>query len=190
MLYTYEMVEYFTQAIVLDKEDFNETDSVVYFYTEELGRVTAKAKGLKKPLSKLNAHLETLNFAEVRFVSGKNGNFQLVDALSFDYDLRKKIKKSPAETVKFLKMARFVKEMTFDLQKDLHLWHALRKVTGADVEEKIIYRLLLKILGFDPKAAVCSLCHNPNPAVFYMKDHVFLCEKCSLKVAQNEVVLI
>jgi len=188
------MVEYFTQAIVLDKEDLNETDSLVYFYTEELGRVTARARGLKKLLSKSNAHLEPLNLVEVRFIAGRNGRLQLVDALSFNYatyhTLKEKIKSSPEELFKLLKVLQFIKEMTFDFHKDLHLWHALNKVINLKTEEKVIYQLFLKILGFDPKYAVCGICHNNNPVRFYIKEHIFLCGNCASKGGENEVIFI
>lgn len=188
------MVEYFTQAIVLGREDLNETDSLVYFYTEELGKVTAKARGLKKPLSKSNPHLRPLNFVEARFVAGRNGNYQLIDALPVNYTSGYSEEKdknlSFEDSIKLLKAAEFVKEMTFDFQQDLHLWHGLKKAITSNLEEKVIYRLLLKILGFDLEHASCVVCHSLDLAVFHKKDHVFLCGEHSLRAGENEVILV
>lgn len=159
------MIEYSTKAFVLDSENVNEFDKLVYLYTEELGKVVARAKSARKITSKLAAYLEPLNFIRVRLIE-KNG-FQIVDALNFD-----KITALPQN----LAISRFIKEMTAEIQPDKKLWQFIRCLT----RENFSYRPLLKILGFDPDFASCQIC-NRRPAVyFYKNDQIFFCKQCSL----------
>jgi len=87
--------EFFTEAIVLDREELGEFDSRIFLYTKILGKVAARAQSARKITSKLSAHIEPLNLVNARLVYGKN--FQLVDALRFQ-----KLGKD------FLKILRFV----------------------------------------------------------------------------------
>lgn len=180
------MIEYYTDAIVLDKEELNENDSLIHLYTEKLGKVVAKAKGLKRILSKSSAHLEPLNFVKIRLVSGKNGYFQVVDALPYNEEVKIKIKSSPENLMKFLHLVGFIKEMTCELQHDLFLWQVIKKIMEADIGEKEAKCLILKALGFDPKFAQCENCANKDIKYFDKKSYIFLCQPCaSLAIKAN-----
>ena len=63
-------------------EHFTEADSLITFYTKDFGKVGAKAKGAKRIVSKLSAHLEPLNFVLVRLIEGRG--FQIADALTIN----------------------------------------------------------------------------------------------------------
>lgn len=58
-------------AIVLRKREIGETDRLYTFYTRELGKVQAKAIGVRKPTAKLAAALETLTLSDVTVVRGR-----------------------------------------------------------------------------------------------------------------------
>jgi DNA repair protein RecO (recombination protein O) len=58
-------------AIVLRKREIGETDRLYTFYTKELGKVQAKAIGVRKSQAKLAAALETLTLSDVTIVRGK-----------------------------------------------------------------------------------------------------------------------
>ena len=57
-------------------------------------------------------------------------------------------------------------------------------------DEIIIYRGLLKILGFDPKFADCAVCEFKEIVFFFKDDHCFLCKKCAFKAPRDELILI
>lgn len=177
------MTEHYIEAIVLDNEIVGELDGLITLYTKELGKVVAKAKSARKITSKLNGHFQPLNFINCRLIE-KRG-IQAVDALTFDI--------SASRTEKFINVAQFIKDMTFDFHQDLRLWQAIKKIFSADLvnlEEKVIYRGLLKILGFDPEHAACVMCHNNQIKYFIKHDHSFLCEKCAGKSIKNDLLLI
>ncbi len=174
------MKEYFTKALVLDQENAGEADRRVFLYTEELGKVAARAKSARKITSKLAGHLEPMTFSDVRIIE-KNG-LQIVDALSF-----KKIKKSEVN----LKFLRFIKEMTFEFQPDRHLWIIIKKIFHrGEKSDSVPYGEILKIMGFDPKFATCQICQSRHVNYFFETEQIFLCKRCSSKVPQNEIVLI
>jgi len=174
------MIEYITNALVLDYEDWGEFDKSVYFFTKDLGKIKAKAKSARKITSKLSGHLQPLNFIKVRFVE-KNG-LQITDALTLD-------RVKPSEIA--LAVLDFIKEMTYEFQPDKNLWTLIKK-TFQDIKNnrKISFRPLLEALGFAPKFAQCAVCENKKVAYFSKTEQVFLCEKCALKVDKNELVLV
>jgi len=62
-----------TKAIILGHRDFLESDKLVTFYSEELGKIRVIAKGARKIKSKFTGHLETLSSADVTlYQSPKN----------------------------------------------------------------------------------------------------------------------
>jgi DNA repair protein RecO (recombination protein O) len=173
------MQEYFTKALMLGQENFGDSDRKIYMFTEDLGKVSAKAKSARKIISKLAGHLEPLSFSDVRLL--EKGNFQVADALSF--------KKAPKnkENAEFLN---FIKEMTFELQPDRRLWTEIKKILFRKESEKIPYGEILKIMGFDPRFARCFVCQNKSVVAFSKTEQDFLCKAHALKVPRNEITLI
>ena len=62
------MKEYFTEAFILDIQEKGEFDSLITLYTRDFGKIMAKAKSIKKIVSKSAGHLQPLNFANVRLI--------------------------------------------------------------------------------------------------------------------------
>lgn len=180
------MIEYFTEAIVLGKKEIGDFDGLIFLYTKDLGMVAAKAQGIRKITSKLAGHLEPLNFVRARLIE-KNG-FRIADALATKQ--RKQTRASIENFSKLLNLLQFIKETAFELQPDPYFWREIRKVLISDFDEKITYRNLLKILGFDTKFASCHNCGSKAVDCFYKTDQIFFCKKCSGKIPQNEVILI
>lgn len=184
------MTEYYTEAFVLDKEDFREHDGMVRLYTEELGKVSARARGLKKILSKSSAHLEPLSFVRVRLMQKKTGYFQVIDVLPH-HEVSVRGKKRVARQCKILySMAEFVDRMTRDMHPDLYLWHMIKQLAEVDVDEATMHRFLLKAFGFDPQHAVCGVCTHASVSCFLHDDHGFYCASCASKVGKNAVSLL
>lgn len=58
-------------AIVLGKREVGETDRIYTFYTREMGKVRAKAIGVRKPAAKLAGQLETLSLVGFTLVRNR-----------------------------------------------------------------------------------------------------------------------
>ena len=155
--------EYFTEAIVLDKEPVGEADLYVYLYTQELGRITARAISARKITSKLAAHLEPLNVIQARLI--QKNRFHLADALRHD---------SLPRTTSMLSVLKLTKDLTGEGQPDSALWEILKsgQATGASV---------LGALGFDGQYATCENCGNERPSHFVFGRLEYLCLSCFSK---------
>ncbi|MFC1901284.1 DNA repair protein RecO [Chloroflexota bacterium] len=63
---------YQTEAVIIKKTKLGEADSILTFYTPDLGKIQGFAKSLRKPKSKMAGHLELLTHSLVSFARGKN----------------------------------------------------------------------------------------------------------------------
>ena len=184
------MTEHYTEAFVLDKSDFREHDGMVRLYTEELGKISARARGLKKILSKSSAHLEPFNFVRVRIMHMKSGYFQIIDVLPHcEVSVRDK-KKSTRHCGVLLAMAEFIDRMTRELHPDQYLWHMIKRLAEVEVDKATMHRFLLKAFGFDPQYATCNACACASVAHFLHDDHGFYCAECASKTGANTVSLV
>ena len=61
-----------TEGVVLRRKNFGEADRIVTFYTRDYGKVTALAKGVRRPRSKKAGHIELGNWCKVFVARGKN----------------------------------------------------------------------------------------------------------------------
>lgn len=66
------MPTYNTNAIVLHRLNFGETDRIVTLYTRERGKLGAVAKGARKPVSRLAGATEVLTYGRFHLATGKN----------------------------------------------------------------------------------------------------------------------
>lgn len=162
------MTEYCTEAIILDIEDYGESDYKIHCYTKELGCISAKAKSARKITSKLAGHLQPLTYAHIRIVE-KTGHWQVVDAVTLQ-----KIKRS-LHKLAFLHV---VKELAMESEKDAHIWGILMHSIVQERKEPISYKPLLTALGFGIEFAECARCEARSVVWFSKKEHIFLCKKC------------
>ncbi|MBW6408500.1 DNA repair protein RecO [Clostridium weizhouense] len=61
-----------SKAVIIKSQDFKENDKLVWLYTEELGKITAIAKGAKRSRSKLLSITLPLCYGEYMLYKGKN----------------------------------------------------------------------------------------------------------------------
>lgn len=171
------MSEYYTEALVLDVEEAGDSDAFIHLYTQKLGKIKAKAVGIKKTTSKLAGHFQPLNFVNARLVDG--GKFLLVDGLS-----SKKIKSAAA-----LAAAHLVKNVAAELQPDPVAWNFIKAVFLSEDEEKLInFRMILKAFGFEPQSDKCNFCRLNPISAFSLVDAQFICGICTKDLNLQEKV--
>lgn len=83
-----------TEAVVLKKRDLLNKDVLISLFTEDLGRLTVFAKGVKKITSRRSPHLQTGNLVNV-LISRKNDHYYLQESqlISGFSELKKEEKK-------------------------------------------------------------------------------------------------
>ena len=85
------MIRHFkTEAIVLRKKDLLNKDVLINFFTEDLGRLSVLAKGVKKITSRRSPHLQTGNLINI-LISHKSDRYYLQESqlISGFYELKK-----------------------------------------------------------------------------------------------------
>jgi DNA repair protein RecO (recombination protein O) len=68
-----------TEAVVLKKKDLLNKDVLISLFTQDLGRLTVFAKGVKKITSRRSPHLQTGNLISI-FISNKNDHYYLQES--------------------------------------------------------------------------------------------------------------
>lgn len=61
-----------TDGVILKRKNFGEADRIVTIYTRDHGKISAIAKGVRRPRSKKAGHLELGNWCKVFIAKGKN----------------------------------------------------------------------------------------------------------------------
>ena len=80
-------------GIILKRHPFGEADELLTIYTREFGKIRAKAVSVRKPLSKLSGHLQSLNEIEFETAGTKIPILISVRALSVNTYLRQNLRK-------------------------------------------------------------------------------------------------
>jgi recombinational DNA repair protein (RecF pathway) len=162
------MEEYVSNAIVLKKDQSGEFDARYALFTERFGKVSGKTTSSRKITSKLAGHLEPGMLAKVRFV--EKGGAQIVDALKIS-----RLEIAPRDLLA-------LNSLLPEMQAEEELWAEL-------VRHPFSWSTVLKILGWDPEGAVCSVCHRPATS-FFIPQQDFFCDACVSRLRPNEVSLI
>jgi DNA repair protein RecO (recombination protein O) len=179
------MKEYYTRALVLGTEDIGEADLLVHLFTEECGKVIAKARGIRKIKSKSAGHIQPLRFARVRFVSSRresSNNYILMDVLWDDSIYTE-------EHHDFLSLIRVLDVMTPESQPEPRLWSLLETAFSKPYKPSDVGRVMLQILGHNPQHQVCARCGKKETKTFVVLEELFLCAACASQLPTNTVQL-
>ncbi len=175
------MIEHYTKGIVLRRVPRGELDGTVTIYTEELGKISAFARSIRKTTSKLSGHMVPGNIIKTRII--EKNQTQAIDALS------DKAACDPEDLVKFLE---FLDQVIPYGEPNVSLWHVIEGVIENCRLDAETYGYILGVLGFGPDAASCGGCNSGEIAYFSLPDIMFLCTQCSkkLNLGADELILI
>lgn len=152
-----------TPGIVLKRRNFSEADRILTLYTRKLGKVTAKAKGVRRPLSKLAGHLELLTQSNVGLAEGKTW-FTLTEAVTIS--AYPKIRASLPLLSLACYIGELVEKLTHDHEPQPQVYDLLAQVLGIinDKNKDIllpafIWRLM-GLTGYKPELYRCVQCRE------------------------------
>lgn len=66
------MRSYKTEAIIIKRRNFNESDRIVTILTRDMGKLNVKAQGVRKITSRRSSHIELLNHTELSLYKGSH----------------------------------------------------------------------------------------------------------------------
>jgi len=185
-----------TKAIVLDRQDFRENDIRVVVYTKDNGKLELVAKGAKKSSSKMAAHIEPLNLANMLVVGGKQFNYigSAVACKCF-IDIKNNFDKVNAAYNgisifnKLIKPEYVDKEIFYLLEDFLN---SLNNNFNLDIISSAFKLRLLSSLGYEPNLYSCVVCNKKiasgNLNRFNSSLSGLVCPNCKNKSSYQYVI--
>ncbi len=173
------------EAIILRHNDWGEADRQLRLYTRELGKVSAIAKGVRKPRSRKAGHLEPFTRSSLQLARGRD--FWIVtQAETLDAYLHLR------EDLMRLGYANYIVELldrfTYEEGENQPLYRlladSLKRLDGAANPALVVryYEIrLLDLVGFRPQLFNCANCGNeikPEDQYFSAAQGGVLCPNC------------
>ena len=176
-----------TPAIVIRRARLKDADRVITFFTHELGKVAAVAKGVRKSSSKLAGHLEILNHTVITLARSK-GMPTITGSQTINPYLG--IRESLERTAYALYFAELVYLFTPEEQANTQIFDLLTE-SLADADKTDNLELLcrhfevnlLQALGYQPQLHICTNCSADLQAVtnhFSLSLGGTLCPQCAM----------
>ena len=178
---------YQTEAIIIKKTKLGEADRILTLYTPHLGKIQAKAKGVRRPRSKLAGHLELLTYSLVSLARGRN-----LDVITGSQTINSflPLKSDLWLTSCALYLTELVNQFTADHIENYRLFQLLletmEQLCQADNKELTLRYFELHLLnevGYRPQLQQCVSCQlplEPTTNAFCPSAGGMLCPNCSL----------
>ena len=158
------MQSYSTDAIILKRWNLGEADRVFTLYTADRGRVSALARGVRRPLSKIGGHLELFSISSLSLREGKT--FDLITSAQLTEphtELTANVERVHAahfvaEAILRLTVEEVVIDRLFELLRATY-----RQLAGSTHSASVLagFQLkLLTILGHQPVIDRCVHCQS------------------------------
>ncbi len=160
---------YRTEAVVLRHRPYGEADLILTLYTPHYGKLSAMAKGVRRPASKRRGHLELFTRAKVMLARGRTFE-QVTDAQTLDANrgLRGEDLDGQEQVGIAYYLAELLDKTTEEGQENRAIWDLLTsslRALSAGVSPAIVARhyelRLLGYLGYQPGLFDCAGCGEP-----------------------------
>ena len=171
------------RAIVLRVTDYNDRDALLTVLSRDHGKLTIKARGLRRKNSPLIAPCQLLAFGEFTLFEYK-GQYTINEAHSIELfsNLRRDLTKLSLGTY-FAQVAEVLSQEDLpnpELQSlVLNCLYALSKLNEPEMKVKAVFELRAACLaGFMPDLFGCHICGSQNPDRFDLSEGMMECQHC------------
>ena len=171
------------QGIVLRVTDYNDRDALLTVLTRRYGKLTVKARGLRRKNSPLIAPCQLLAYGEFTLFEYR-GQYTINEAHSIELftPLRRDLCKLSLGTY-FAQAAEVLSQEDLpspELQSLLlNCLYALSRLNLPEIQVKAVFELRAACLaGFTPDLFGCHLCGNQNPQRFDLSAGQLECSTC------------
>ena len=175
-------------AVVLDCRDHGESDKIVTFFCQEIGKLTGIAKGAHRSKKRFVNKLELFTFLQITYSRTKKGGMALIndaELVNSFIELRTSAKRfQAASVIRELILLSTSEQLRDDNLFKLILWsfHALDQKQKC---ENIVALFLVKLfdcIGYRPDFTGCRNCglvyHSSSPAALSIMAGGLICSKC------------
>ncbi|MDO8688419.1 MAG: DNA repair protein RecO [Dehalococcoidia bacterium] len=176
---------YKTEAVVLRRRDLGEADKILVLYTPHLGRLSAVAKGVRKPSSRLGGHVELLAHSAMMLAQGRNLDIVSQSQIVHSFPgLRDNLERVAygfyvAELVERFTGERIENQPLFRLL--LNMLSYLEETPNPDLATRHFELHLLDLVGYRPELQRCISCNielRPVSNFFSPASGGTLCPNC------------
>ena len=171
------------QGIVLRVTDYNDRDALLTVLTRGHGRLTIKARGLRRKNSPLTAPCQLLAFGEFTLFEYR-GQYTINEAHSIELfsSLRRSLTKLSLATY-FAQASEMLSQEDLPnpelLSLLLNSLYALCNLKLSEAQIKAVFELRAACLsGYTPDLFGCHICGNQNPTRFDLRAGQLECENC------------
>ena len=177
---------YQTETIIIKKIKLGEADRILTLYTPHLGKIQAKARGVRRPRSKLAGHLELLTYSLISVAKGRN-----LDVITGSQTINSflPLKSDLWLTSCALYVTELVNQFTPDHVENYPLFQLLletmEQLCQASNKELMLRHFELHLLnevGYRPQLQQCVSCQRllePTANSFCPGSGGMLCPNCS-----------
>lgn len=180
-------------GIVLCSTPVGDYDKRLVILTKERGKITAFARGARKPNSPYLGISEPFNFGTFSLSEGYDAyHLSGADIKEYFPDVKNDIEGICYGTY-FCDILEYLCVDGCGDSNVLNLIYVtLKALTKPDLPKKLIRRIFeLKILDYDGEgmlASCCCMCESKDLAAFYLSGNGFLCKNCVKKVEKKYYV--
>jgi len=172
-----------TPGLVLRVTDYNDADALLTLITPNHGKLTAKARGLRRKNSPLIAPCQLLAYGEYTLFEYR-GMYHINEARSIELfsPLRRDLTKLSLGTY-FAQVSEVISQEDMPtpalLSLLLNCLHGLSRLALSLEQIKAVFELRICCLaGFQPDLSGCHVCGQPNPAFFDISSGQLECGSC------------
>ena len=172
-----------TKALVLRVTDYNDKDSLLTLLTPDHGRITAKARGLRRKNSPLVAPCQLLSYSEF-ILFDYRGMYSVNEAQSVElfHGLRRDLSKLALGTY-FAQAAELLSQEDLPnpelLSLVLNCLYALNKLDKPEALIKAVFELrAASLAGYTPDLMGCHICGNAGAELFDLSRGQIECSTC------------
>ncbi len=184
---------YKTEAIVLKRINLGEADKILTLYTPNLGKLSAIAKGVRRPKSKMGGHLELLTHSSLMLARGQNLDIiTQSETISSFLPLRGDLWRASLA----IYAAELVEQLTAEHVENYPVYklfldtlHQLCEAQDGELTLRYFELNLLTHLGYKPELHYCLGCKSPlEPTAnfFSASGGGVLCPACREKEPQSQ----
>lgn len=175
-----------TKALVLRVTVYNETDSILTLLTQDQGKITVKARGLRRKNSPLTAPCQLLSYSEFTVFENR-GFYTINEARSIElfHNLRKDLLKLSLATY-FVQVAEILSQEDMHdpnlLSLVLNCLYGLSELDLPDNMVRAVFELRAAcISGYFPDLSGCIQCGNTTPDRFNLLEGSLECLGCNVQ---------
>ncbi len=175
-----------TAALVLKNVPFQETSSIVRFFTRSQGKISVIAKGARRLKSAFRGYLEPLNLVELIYYYKPTREIQTLSKIELIQALFRNVSEF-TDSMYAMAVIECIDKFVIDHHRDEavfdHAVEVLRCMDGqpGHLHAPLLYFLsgMTQLLGYGLSLEKCGICNRPlRKAIYNSASGQLLCEDC------------